>query len=88
MSFSSKDAEGDSSLKQAIQLLKTQVQEISDKLKEIRDSDICVICCENVINCVILSCGHKTFCYRCAYQFQECPVCRSQISRIVRCHES
>lgn len=76
------------SLKSAVFLLKTRVEEISQKLKEIKASDICVICCEAVVNCVILECGHKTFCYRCAYQFQECPVCRAKITRIVRSYDS
>lgn len=76
------------SLKRAIKLLKKQVEEVSSKLKDLQDSNMCVVCCENQINCVVLPCGHKTFCYRCVYQYQDCPVCRTSISRIVRCYEA
>lgn len=75
-------------MREAIKLLRVQVEEVSQKLKELQDSDSCVICCENRVNCVILECGHKAFCYRCAYQFVECPICRCGITRIVRCYES
>lgn len=68
-------------------LLEARVDELSGKLKEMQDADVCLVCCENQVNCVLLGCGHKVFCYRCAFQFQDCPVCRCKVDRIIRCYD-
>ncbi|KAI9598259.1 hypothetical protein BDF19DRAFT_227294 [Syncephalis fuscata] len=51
------------------------------------DDHICRICCDAVINCVFLECGHMATCMSCAKRLQEdhnaCPICRDKITRVV-----
>jgi len=49
------------------------------------DEDLCKICYENKIECVILECGHRILCGKCArLPLKECPICRKKIIRIVK----
>lgn len=46
-----------------------------------------IFCCDAVANMVILECGHLAVCLECGKKVQElsneCPICRSPISRLV-----
>jgi len=42
-------------------------------------ADLCKICYENVIDCVLLPCGHLVSCVHCSKNLQQCPVDRSKI---------
>ncbi|EDO44591.1 predicted protein, partial [Nematostella vectensis] len=44
----------------------------------------CKVCMDNLIDCVLLECGHMVACINCSKQLAECPICRQNISRIVR----
>lgn len=79
------DDQVQNTLKSAVLLLKKQVEEISGRLKELKEASVCIICCEQKVNCVILGCGHKTCCFSCVEHFKDCPVCRGAIHRIVKC---
>ncbi|KAI8905315.1 hypothetical protein DFJ77DRAFT_479632 [Powellomyces hirtus] len=52
------------------------------------DDGLCKICCDKVVNCVFLECGHLVTCMDCGKLLErstrECPICREPISRIVR----
>ena len=56
------------------------------------DEMLCRICVDNVINCVLLECGHYTLCLECAETIKkstkECPICRQTITRIVHTFRS
>ncbi|XP_068215289.1 E3 ubiquitin-protein ligase RNF34 [Palaemon carinicauda] len=45
---------------------------------------VCKICMDNVIDCVLLECGHMVACTQCGKQMAECPVCRQFVVRVVR----
>ena len=55
---------------------------------EVRDSDRCNICMSNPIDCLILECGHMTTCLTCAKLLSKCPICREQITRLVKAFSS
>ena len=55
---------------------------------EVRDSDLCSICMSNPIHCLILECGHMTTCLTCAKLLSKCPICREQITRLVKAFSS
>ncbi|CAF0829418.1 unnamed protein product [Didymodactylos carnosus] len=38
---------------------------------EIDDSDLCPICCERKVTCVLIPCGHLTFCVECRDKYKE-----------------
>ncbi|KAI8585443.1 hypothetical protein BDZ88DRAFT_455943 [Geranomyces variabilis] len=52
------------------------------------DDGLCKICCDKVVNCVFLECGHLVTCMDCGKILErttrECPICREPIARIVR----
>jgi hypothetical protein len=51
------------------------------------DDQMCRICCDAIINCVFLECGHMATCMSCAKRLQEdhnaCPICHDKITRVV-----
>ncbi|KAH3870820.1 E3 ubiquitin-protein ligase RNF34-like isoform X1 [Dreissena polymorpha] len=47
------------------------------------ESDICKICMDAAIDCVLLECGHMVSCTKCGKQLSECPVCRQFVVRAV-----
>lgn len=51
--------------------------------EEIPDEDICKICMDAAIDCVLLECGHMVACTECGRQMSECPVCRQYVVRVV-----
>ncbi|GAB0095025.1 hypothetical protein DMENIID0001_103530 [Sergentomyia squamirostris] len=46
--------------------------------------DLCKICMDAPIECVILECGHMATCTNCGKILHECPICRQYIVRVVR----
>jgi hypothetical protein len=46
--------------------------------------DVCKVCMDNAIDCVLLECGHMVTCLKCSKQVAECPICRQNVSRIVK----
>ncbi|XP_032242336.2 E3 ubiquitin-protein ligase RNF34 [Nematostella vectensis] len=58
---------------------KQKVENVSESLDE-----SCKVCMDNLIDCVLLECGHMVACINCSKQLAECPICRQNISRIVR----
>lgn len=52
------------------------------------ESELCKICMESVIDCVLLDCGHMCSCIKCGKQLAECPICRQNVVRVVRVFKS
>ncbi|XP_003702665.1 E3 ubiquitin-protein ligase RNF34 [Megachile rotundata] len=55
---------------------------------EIPDENLCKICWDEPIECVILECGHMACCLKCGKQLSECPICKQYIVRVVRFFKS
>jgi len=53
-------------------------KEFERKLRTPSD-EMCKVCYERQIDCIILPCGHFTLCEKCAMPLTECPVCRRGI---------
>eukprot|EP00794_Sanderia_malayensis_P014169 gene14169-15648_t len=47
------------------------------------DEELCKICMDHSIDCVLLECGHLVTCTKCGRQLADCPVCRRLVSRVV-----
>lgn len=63
----------------------------NDKIKSEVDSDdsnMCKICWDEPIDCVLLDCGHMTTCTACGKRLNECPICRQFIVKCVHVFRS
>ncbi len=53
-------------------------------VEKLTSEDLCKICMDAPIECVILECGHMVTCTNCGKILNECPICRQYIIRMVR----
>ncbi|XP_076235397.1 E3 ubiquitin-protein ligase RNF34 isoform X2 [Calliopsis andreniformis] len=51
---------------------------------ETQDENLCKICWDDPVECVILECGHMACCLKCGKQMSECPICKQYVVRVVR----
>jgi len=52
------------------------------------EKDICKICWDATIDCVLLECGHMCTCTACAKKLNDCPICRDPVVRCVHVFRS
>lgn len=50
---------------------------------DVAEEELCKICMEGSVDCVILECGHMCTCTQCGKQLSECPICRQYVLRVV-----
>ncbi|CAG0905481.1 unnamed protein product, partial [Cyprideis torosa] len=50
--------------------------------------NLCKICMDATIDCVMLECGHMATCTQCGKQMNECPICRQCVVRVVHTFKS
>ena len=46
------------------------------------ERDVCKICMDATIDCVLLNCGHLVVCTKCGKRLSECPICRALVVRV------
>ncbi|XP_005809021.1 E3 ubiquitin-protein ligase RNF34-like isoform X2 [Xiphophorus maculatus] len=49
----------------------------------LQDDNLCRICMDAVIDCVLLECGHLVTCTDCGKRMNQCPICRQYVVRAV-----
>ncbi|XP_068166432.1 E3 ubiquitin-protein ligase RNF34a [Antennarius striatus] len=54
----------------------------------VADDNLCRICMDAAIDCVLLECGHMITCTRCGKRMSECPICRQYVVRAVHVFRS
>ncbi|XP_076139309.1 E3 ubiquitin-protein ligase RNF34 [Alosa pseudoharengus] len=52
------------------------------------DENLCRICMDAFIDCVLLECGHMVTCTKCGKRMNECPICRQYVVRAVHVFKS
>ncbi|XP_077421463.1 E3 ubiquitin-protein ligase rififylin isoform X2 [Vanacampus margaritifer] len=52
------------------------------------DHNLCRICMDAPIDCVLLECGHMITCTKCGKRMSECPICRQFVIRAVHVFRS
>lgn len=57
-------------------------------VEKLPTDDLCKICMDAPIECVLLECGHCCSCTNCGKVLSECPLCRQYIIRVVRLFRS
>jgi hypothetical protein len=45
-----------------------------------RVNNDCAVCCDAVIDCLLMPCKHLSMCTPCAERLPDCPICRTQVS--------
>lgn len=48
------------------------------------ENNLCIICCEKDRNCVFVDCNHVCSCMDCSKKLKKCPLCRSEITNVIR----
>lgn len=54
----------------------------------VSDDNLCRICMDANIDCVLLECGHMVTCTKCGKRMNECPICRQYVVRAVHVFKS
>ena len=52
------------------------------------DDDLCKICMDRLIDCVLVECGHMCSCVKCGKLLSERPICRQYVVRVIRVFKS
>ena len=52
------------------------------------EHDICKICMDAAIDCILLECGHMVTCTKCGKRLADCPICRQYVTRVVHVFRS
>ncbi|NXF29696.1 RFFL ligase, partial [Nyctibius bracteatus] len=52
------------------------------------EDNLCKICMDAPIDCVLLECGHMVTCTKCGKQMNKCPICRQYVIRPVHVFKS
>ncbi len=69
-----------------LQELQVDIQQLQLKItQKLTDMKKCQICMEKMSNCVLIPCGHKSYCFECIEKCQnKCPCCRSSITNVCK----
>ncbi|MEE6469727.1 hypothetical protein FKM82_008739 [Ascaphus truei] len=52
------------------------------------EENLCKVCMDSPIDCVLLECGHMVTCTKCGKRMSECPICRQYVVRAVHVFRS
>ncbi|XP_043387360.1 E3 ubiquitin-protein ligase rififylin isoform X2 [Chelonia mydas] len=52
------------------------------------EENLCKICMDSPVDCVLLECGHMVTCTKCGKRMSECPICRQYVIRAVHVFKS
>eukprot|EP01017_Pseudomicrothorax_dubius_P014424 TRINITY_DN1683_c0_g1_i11.p1 TRINITY_DN1683_c0_g1~~TRINITY_DN1683_c0_g1_i11.p1 ORF type:complete len:466 (+),score=48.88 TRINITY_DN1683_c0_g1_i11:221-1618(+) len=55
--------------------------------KTIGENSLCVICCEDERDAVLLPCRHQVACMRCSKKLEQCPMCRVAITDMIKTYK-
>lgn len=58
--------------------------EHKDIAENVPVDELCKLCMDAPLDCVLLECGHITSCIDCGKKLAECPICRQYVVRVVR----
>lgn len=47
---------------------------------DIPEADLCKVCLERAMNCILLPCAHIAICMSCSVALETCPICRKAIA--------
>jgi len=59
------------------------LDETGERSTETYEENVCKVCADAAIDCVLLECGHMVTCTTCGKRLTECPICRRYVTRVV-----
>jgi len=61
-----------------VQKIMTENANLIDSYEEslTTTEDVCALCCERPMDCVLSPCGHQICCTECGHQLEACPCCK------------
>lgn len=69
-------------------LVSNTTQEEESATPKNLEENLCRICMDSPIDCVLLECGHMVTCSKCGKRMSECPICRQYVVRAVHVFRS
>lgn len=81
------DAEGKSD-ELSSQAIATRQKNSNNGEQKFNEEDMCKICMDRLIDCVLVECGHMCSCVKCGKLLSECPICRQYVVRVIRVFKS
>ncbi|XP_063061705.1 E3 ubiquitin-protein ligase rififylin isoform X2 [Engraulis encrasicolus] len=64
------------------------LQNLDSPSGPVLEENLCKICMDSPIDCVLLECGHMVTCTKCGKRMSECPICRQYVVRAVHVFRS
>nr|KAF6309064.1 hypothetical protein mPipKuh1_009174 [Pipistrellus kuhlii] len=64
------------------------LQHLGGAVPPSQEENLCRICMDSPIDCVLLECGHMVTCTKCGKRMNECPICRQYVIRAVHVFRS
>nr|KAF6416236.1 hypothetical protein HJG59_009507 [Molossus molossus] len=64
------------------------LQHLGEAVPSSLEENLCRICMDSPIDCVLLECGHMVTCTKCGKRMNECPICRQYVIRAVHVFRS
>uniref|UniRef100_A0A5F8H1P7 RING-type E3 ubiquitin transferase n=1 Tax=Monodelphis domestica TaxID=13616 RepID=A0A5F8H1P7_MONDO len=64
------------------------LQNLGEPAPSSAEENLCKICMDSPIDCVLLECGHMVTCTKCGKRMNECPICRQYVIRAVHVFRS
>ncbi|XP_031823450.1 E3 ubiquitin-protein ligase rififylin isoform X2 [Antechinus flavipes] len=64
------------------------LQHLGEPAPSSAEENLCKICMDSPIDCVLLECGHMVTCTKCGKRMNECPICRQYVIRAVHVFRS
>ncbi|MEE6503962.1 hypothetical protein FKM82_005029 [Ascaphus truei] len=75
--------------RKSLENLESKPEPDKERLQLMSNEDnLCRICMDAVIDCVLLECGHMVTCTKCGKRMSECPICRQYVVRAVHVFKS
>ncbi|XP_064612143.1 E3 ubiquitin-protein ligase RNF34-like [Liolophura sinensis] len=57
-------------------------EDVQETTVDAGEEELCKICMDAAIECVLLECGHMVTCTKCGRRLAECPICRQNVVRV------
>lgn len=66
-----------------------KLEQLRDNVKYMKNNTKkCILCEENAKNSLITPCNHHCCCYTCGLKLEKCPICRINVTELLKIYSS